>query len=324
MCTTAANIARAANRAFGIALATALLAAAVPVSSAPRHVVVGTWNIEHLAAHDGRGCRPRSAAEYQAMQRYVQHVGADVVAFQEVENKAAALRVFSPETYEIHISSRPSQDLGDCYDIGNRRLMQRTGFAVRKDLASRTGLGAVRQADVEGLGPGGSSRWGVHLVLESRDSTVADVHLLSVHLKSGCQYDPFASERAACRVLAGQVPPLKRWLLDRNRAGQHFIVLGDFNRQLDQLGDDLWTQLEGRNSGVAIDLEKARHALAHPRPYNPRFPYAIDHIVYNRAVDGALLETSAHFDVDAAAHSDHLPLFTTFDVHRLPAKAAAG
>ena len=38
----------------------------------------------------------------------------------------------------------------------------------------------------------------------------------------------------------------------------------------------------GGKSGSYVDLEKVLHGINHPRPYNPKYPYAIDHIIYNR------------------------------------------
>ena len=58
-------------------------------STAPT-LTLASWNMEHLAEHDGSGCRPRTEADYAAMRAYVDALGADVVAFQEVESKAAA------------------------------------------------------------------------------------------------------------------------------------------------------------------------------------------------------------------------------------------
>ena len=60
--------------------------------------------------------------------------------------------------------------------------------------------------------------------------------------------------------------------------------------------------------------KKCFTGLTTPRPYNPKYPYAIDHIIYNQAVDGLVLETETYFDTRAGKYSDHLPLFTAFDI----------
>lgn len=300
-----------------------LVSVSVPGVAADRDLILAAWNIEHLAADDDRGCRPRDAADYKAIRHYLRQTGADVIAFQEVENQRAAQRVFPVSDYDIHISERPTREFPECYDIARNRLMQRTGFAIRKDLADHLGLKAVRQPDVRELqGSRESGRWGVYLVLEPVDAEGGDLqplHLLSIHLKSGCTYQPVRGKKAGshCRLLHGQVEALSGWINTRDRLGQDFIIAGDFNRQLDQLSDEVWLRLEsGGRNGTYVDMEKALHGIKHPRPYNPKYPFAIDHIVYNRALDGLVVEEETFFDVRADRYSDHLPLFTVFDLAR--------
>ena len=300
-----------------------LVLATFPGISADRDLILAAWNIEHLAAEDDQGCRPREAAGYKAIRRYLGQAGADVIAFQEVENLRAAQRVFPASDYDIHISERPTREFPECYDIARDRLMQRTGFAVRKDLAARLGLKAVRQPDVSELqGSRESGRWGVYLVLEpvaAEEGDLQPLHLLSIHLKSGCTYQSVGGKKARenCRLLHGQVETLSGWINTRARLDQDFIIAGDFNRQLDQLSDEVWLLLEsGGRSGTYVDLEKALQGIKHPRPYNPKYPFAIDHIVYNRALDGLVVEEETFFDVRAERYSDHLPLFTVFDLAR--------
>ena len=304
-------------------IALLLVSVSVPGIAADRDLMLTAWNIEHLAAENDQGCRPREAADYKAIRRYLRQSGADVIAFQEVENLRAARRVFPASDYDIHISERPTREFPECYDIDRNRLMQRTGFAVRKDLAVRLGLEAVRQPDARELqGSRESGRWGVYLVLEPVDAEGGDLqplHLLSIHLKSGCTYQPVRGKKAGshCRLLHGQVETLSGWINARARLGQDFVIAGDFNRQLDQLSDDVWLRLEsGGRSGTYVDLEKALHGIKHPRPYNPKYPFAIDHIVYNRALDGLVVEEETFFDVRADKYSDHLPLYTVFDLTR--------
>lgn len=313
--------------ALALALVVALAAAPTAAAQSGQRLVLGAWNIEHLAARDGSGCRPRDAAEYAAARRYLKRAGADVIAFQEVENETAAERLFPAAEYALYLSSRPSLDLGKCRESGNRRLMQRTGFAVRRDSLENLGLRVVRKRDVKSLaGTHGAGRWGVHLVLTPRagrrawtPAAGAPLHLLSIHLKSGCPYQRIQGAGAArhCAVLNGQATALAAWIRKQAGRGENFIVLGDFNRQLDQLSDTVWLRLEGRRGARRyVDLEKALHGIKHPRPRNKRYPFAIDHIVYNQAMDALALETESFFDTTAGRYSDHLPLFVAFETAR--------
>ena len=301
-----------------------LVVAHIPVLAADRTLTLAAWNIEHLAADDGKGCRPRAAAEYEAIKRYLKRAGADIIAFQEVENLRAARKVFPASDYDVHISERPTRKFPECYGMSENRLMQRTGFAVRKDLTARLGIKAVRQPDVKDLqGAHDAGRWGVYLILERVGPGSAGsmlmlpaLHLLSIHLKSRCTYQAVTGKktRRDCALLYGQVNALADWVNARSRLKQDFIIAGDFNRQLDQLSDEVWLRLEsGGKSGRYVDLEKVLHGIEHPRPYNPKYPYAIDHVIYNQSVDGLVLETEAFFDTRAAKYSDHLPLFATLD-----------
>ena len=303
------------------------MSAVFPGIAADRNLTLVAWNIEHLAADDGKGCRPRDSAEYTAIRKYLSEAGADVIAFQEVENLRAASRIFPASRYDIHVSERPTRQFPQCYDTRNNRLMQRTGIAVRKDISERLGLRAVRQPDARELQGGhDAGRWGVHLVLEpaGADATGSispgpPLHLLSLHLKSRCTYQALTGmeTRQDCAILYEQVNALSDWVNTRTLLNQDFIIAGDFNRQLDQLSDEVWVRLEsGGMLGEHIDLEKVRHGIAHPQPYNPKYPYAIDHIIYNQALDALVVEAETFFDMKAGDYSDHLPLFTVFDLSR--------
>ena len=59
---------------------------------------IAIWNLEHLNDTDDAGCVPRDEADYDAIADAVREIGPHVVAFQEVENAAAALRVFPGNT----------------------------------------------------------------------------------------------------------------------------------------------------------------------------------------------------------------------------------
>ena len=304
-----------------------LILSSVPAIAADQALTLAAWNIEHLAAEDDHGCRPRKSSDYAAIRRYLMQAGADVMAFQEVENLRAAGRVFPTSVYDIHISKRPTREFPECYDVPRNRLMQRAGFAVRKDITERLGLKAFRQPDVRDLqGNHDSGRWGVYLILQQVGApgtgampSLPAIHLLSIHLKSRCTYQSVTGKKVRddCRILHKQVSALSDWINARNRLRQDFIIAGDFNRQLDQLSDEVWRWLEsGGRTGRYLDLEKALHGVRHPQPYNPKYPFAIDHIVYNQALDGLVVEEKTFFDVSADRYSDHLPLFAVFDPSR--------
>jgi len=84
------------------------------------------------------------------------------------------------------------------------------------------------------------------ILLEPADDKGNRLQLLSVHLKAGCAYGRLEGriDRRQCRLLARQRGILEEWIDARARAGERFVLLGGFNRQLDQLGDDFWKDID--------------------------------------------------------------------------------
>lgn len=202
------------------------------LGESPPRLRIATWNLEWLVspatAQAARlGCREgkrallpcdvafdgaRSSPDFARLAAYARDLDADVVAFQEVEDAATAARIFA----------------GYRFCLSGRRLTQNLGFAVRKGLAFRCG------PDLESLAVSGTARPGVTMVLDPGGPR--ELHLLTVHLKSGCADAPLDSGRPACSLLASQLPRVGAWLAREARAGHRHVVLGDFNRAWDRGG----------------------------------------------------------------------------------------
>ena len=249
---------------------------AAPASAAT--ITVASWNMEHLAEANESGCRPRNDADYAAMRAYVDALGADVIAFQEVESKAAAERVFDPARYTVVMEQRVGTGRkGEC---GGRPGLtvnaQRTGFAIRK------GLAFERQPDFTDIQVGNPDlRSGVDLIV--RPARGKPVRVLSVHLKAGCT----AGDRnEACPVLFQQVPVLERWIDDRAAEDVRFAVLGDFNRRLVMPGDAVWTEWD---DAAPANSDLARASGDQSARCNPRYKDFIDYIVLDRRAAADLL-----------------------------------
>lgn len=235
--------------------------------------------MEHLAEANGTGCRPRTDEDYAAMRRYVDALDADVVAFQEIESKAAAERVFDPSTYTVVIEERVGSDRGgECRGREGLTIRaQRTGFAVRKTIPFE------RQLDFTELQIGNDDlRSGVDLFVRPQGAT--PMRLLSVHLKSGCS----SGDRSeACAVLFDQVPVLERWIDERANEGVRFAVLGDFNRRLAMTDDTVWAEWDDASPANA-DLALA--SGDQPAACNPRYRDFIDFIVLDRRAYDDLID----------------------------------
>jgi endonuclease/exonuclease/phosphatase family metal-dependent hydrolase len=238
---------------------------------------LASWNMEHLAERSGSGCRPRSDADYVAMRAYVDGLGADVIAIQEVESQAAAERVFDPALYTVVIEDRVGTNRGG-FCRGNEGLTinaQRTGFAVRK------GIPFDRQPDFTAVQVGNPDlRSGVDLIVRPRGG--GPIRVLSVHLKSGCSS---GDRNEACPVLFQQVPVMEQWIDQRAAEGVRFAVMGDFNRRLAMPADTVWADWDDASPANA-DLALASGDQS--ARCNPRYRDFIDFIVLDRRATGGL------------------------------------
>src|SRR5262249_30637890 len=130
------------------------------------------------------------------------------------------------DVYNIMVDQRPKPS--------NMNGKQNTGFAFKK------GLNVQIRSDFRDLDISRRDlRYGARIDLTVGSQTFL---LMSVHLKSGCfDNDTHVS---ACTTLLAQVPVLKRWIDEQAQGQNPFIVLGDFNRRIDQPGDDVWTAID--------------------------------------------------------------------------------
>jgi len=240
-------------------------------------ITLAAWNMEHLAEADGSGCRPRTEADYAAMRAYVSDLSADVVAFQEVESKAAAERVFDTAIYTVVIEERIGTDRGgECRGREGLTInAQRTGFAIRKSLPFD------RLTDFTDIQVGNADlRSGVDLILRPQGGK--PIRLLSVHLKSGCSS---GDRNEACPVLFQQVPVMERWIDARANEGVRFAILGDFNRRLAMPNDFVWSEWDDASPANA-DLALA--SADQSARCNPRYRDFIDFIVLDRRASASL------------------------------------
>ena len=255
---------------------------------------IAAWNVEHLNDRHGEGCVERTEEDFDAIARRVEALGADVVAFQEVENAAAARRVFNPAKWNIVMSSRPDTGEGPtCYNRPEGRLQhQGTGIAVRRSVAFRRGT------DLSSLA-GGSPflRWGTHIVVGRGERKL---HVLSVHLKSGCWGASQDEQgREACTVLRSQMSALRAWIDERQREGERFVIAGDFNRRLAIPGDWAWALLSPEDRPLELATEGLHSDC------DSRFPNFIDHFALGGPEGPIARAGSFREEPRDAPHPDH-------------------
>ena len=242
----------------------------------------------------------RSTRDFETLARYARQLDADVIAVQEVDGPAAARLVFPG--YEFCFTTRPH--------------LQNNGFAIRAGLRYRCG------SDLRALSLGDNLRRGAELILFPGEP--GELHLLSIHLKSGCSTDLLNGPGRACAELARQVPALEAWIDEHARAGMRFGVLGDFNRDL--LHDRgaarsatgqrlrLWPELDDGDPPEADLANAAENApFRNCTPGQGHTGY-IDFVILSRALGARQLPGSferlayAPLDARRARLSDHCPV----------------
>lgn len=157
----------------------------------------------------------------------------DVIAFQEVKSDEVLKKILG-----IH-----AREFDTC--TAKHTSFQSVGFAWRRSLSSTLGRCTVYDdlAIKEEPNDPGSQRAvrpGLTLELSIDGSQLA---FLNLHLKSSCanllpdgKYAPHLLTDAdpACKVLNRQVVPLENWIERLAKKVSLFVVLGDFNRKLDE------------------------------------------------------------------------------------------
>ena len=271
---------------------------------------IATWNLNRLHWRTGgalwRGAVARNREDYRTLARYARALDADIIAFQEVNGPRAAARVFPPRDYDLHFSGRYDTRYDDIYN----------GFAVRKRTFDR-----VVKRDHEALGLGSGSRyqlrWGVDLMVSRGGQKL---RLLNVHLKSKCFNKSLRNPRSRpCRTLARQVEPLEAWIDARWREGMPFVVLGDFNREVDRHGerDHLWAAIaDGDPPGLELHRLSAGRDPACWRGTSRHFRFPVDFFVFGarawKRVDAGSFRQIVWTDADADPRrglpSDHCPI----------------
>lgn len=283
----------------------ALLSGCVGVSPTPSSEAplrIASWNLEHLAERDGEGCRPRTEADYALLRRHVEALDADVIAFQEVQSRVAAERVFDPATYEVVMSGRPpSARGGECRGRPGLFIQnQGVGFAIRR------GVAFTRNPDLAALALGNPDlRWGVDITV----TQARPLRLLAVHLKAGCNSGRAPSD-PDCPVLFDQVPVLGGWTEARAREGQAFLVLGDWNRRLAGRNDAVLAEL---NDGDPRDADLTLTAGGQGAGCKARYREFIDFIATGarataRLVPGSFTEYRYGGAPEDQHPSDHCPV----------------
>jgi endonuclease/exonuclease/phosphatase family metal-dependent hydrolase len=271
-----------------------LLACLVAFSVQAETLKVTTWNLDWLTARGHKEANlpadvhVRAPGDFAVLAGYARKLAADVVAFQEVDGPDAAALVFDPAQYRIITT--------------DQKVVQRVGLAVRRNIL------VLRNEDYAALDV---SAGGVFPLRDGLDATLklpggARLRVLVVHLKSGCQTEMLErTRREQCALLARQVAPLAAWAAAREADGQAFLILGDFNRVMDE-AEPLGAALE-----AAAPMARVTEGFANPCWQGDAF---IDHIFAGGAAKEWVLPGSLRVQIFREPESykqrlsDHCPV----------------
>lgn len=285
-------------------------------------ITLMSWNLEWLTLTPFKYAPPRDAADYQALARIFADVSPDILAFQEVDSLEVLQKIVPHTQYQFFLSDR-----ADKPDDIFRDVNQYTGFAVRnglivkdiKDLAMMN-LNLSRKPT--------KLRYTSHITIQSSPTT-QPVHLLSVHLKSGCyslSHAKASSQKVTpCKVLTQQLHTLSQWLDDHQ--DQFVIIAGDFNYRLSSTNTWLQDQLNlstpkvvslTKNTQANCYIKQIRQGKTHYR----RYKHLIDHIflsssladIHENTLQSAVQYRYPKADVKQYQLTDHCPIISRIQI----------
>ena len=261
---------------------------------------ISTWNLNwltirsHAEAHLPADVHGRAAEDFDRLAGYATKLGADIVAFQEVDGADTAARIFAPDRYAVFTINEP--------------VTQRVGLAVRRDIS------VSRNADYTALDVEPGARFplrdGLDVTLTLPGNHL--IRILVLHLKTGCQTDRLAtSHRPQCALFGQQIAPMAAWVAARQREGTAFLLMGDFNRVMDDP--------EELGSALAQAAPLTRVTEGHANPCWDGEPF-IDHIFAGGPARGWVQPDSLRVQIYRETEerwkqhlSDHCPVSVRLD-----------
>ncbi|GAB6854496.1 endonuclease/exonuclease/phosphatase family protein [Asaia astilbis] len=217
---------------------------------------IATWNLDWLtqlpASAPGLPVNipHRSAPDWSALRKTAYRLDADIVAVQEVSDEAALRRLFpSPDT-KLVMSKAP--------------IVQNLGVALRAPwhVVTHEELPEFDRSPYRGGHP---LRPGLDLTVSNGKHVL---HLLIVHLKSGCWFRRWSEKGYSCPILRDQIDLISNWIAEREDEGDAYVVLGDFNRRFTLRDPYFMRMIDGTapvltTAGYASPCEDGNYFIDH-------------------------------------------------------------
>ncbi len=239
-------------------------------------ITFSTWNIEWLTTDPNYRIKQsqRGIQDFQQLSEVFTKISSQsfhIMAFQEINSKKGLEKITGPN-YQYFFSDRSKNKHRHQQFIN---INQYTGFAISKGIN-------VRDMEDINLTPSlfNKQRFAAYVVVSINQEK--PIHLLSVHLKSGC----FNARKntKACKLIEKQAKTLNAWILEKQRKSQSFILLGDFNHNLAYPNDWLWAIItDNTQPKIELNSQKTNAACLVKSKFKLnntyRYRYLIDHII---------------------------------------------
>ncbi|MFD2176463.1 endonuclease/exonuclease/phosphatase family protein [Veronia pacifica] len=243
-----------------------IIASLLSATAYAEDLEIVTWN---LGSEDN--CRVKTDLEHAVYSQYAREINADVYVLQQVSSIQSLDRIFSGLHYDF-IVSKPNTNTR-CNSI--KGSPARLAFAIKKGIKYRY----TKQEDLIKTTLTKTLQYGITL-----DLPQIDLKMLNIELPKGCFQGSLTQKNRDCRKMRTQLPLLKNWL-NRYPDNQKLLVLGEFNRWMEQASDMTVEYL-----GTEL-----YHATGDLSPCHNRNKGLLDHILLSPAATATLALPGAHF-----------------------------
>jgi endonuclease/exonuclease/phosphatase family metal-dependent hydrolase len=317
----------------GAAITLLLLLAGVVQSASASDVRFATWNIANFWHVPGEYLRPargggpgliRLRSDLAAIRAVIGQLGADVIGLQEMPSPQAVRALFPEEEWGLVFSGRLADDIADAPDKLDRPETRDiyTAIVYRKHLGEVVAVERLRGLSLAETSDDGEVRY-------TREGTAAklrigkrEVWVVSLHLKSGCAHPNDLETHAdperpwverACKMLAAQIPVLEQWVDEKIARGEHVILLGDFNRQLDRGNDAVRADLDDKDPADLLLTPHRQTILCPAHRHEPQV--SVDYVIISESLreHARLGNRAPTVPVISEKISDHCPVWLDID-----------
>ncbi|WP_242504904.1 endonuclease/exonuclease/phosphatase family protein [Aliivibrio finisterrensis] len=270
-------------------------------------ITISTWNMEWLTLNSNEKFQSskRHLQDFEQLNHYFSLSNSQVLAFQEVDSIEAIQKVVGND-YQIFISDRSTNPKKQFNDIN-----QYTGFAIHSSIP------ATNPKDFTLLPNKKSSklRYATYIIATINEQPI---HLLSVHLKSGCLGQK--KNNYSCSTLEQQTEELTDWINEREDKNEKYLILGDFNHTLAHPRSWLWRNIDKQANKNPILLTKNTKGNCTAKqwkrgwPKYTTFTRLIDHGISNIATNNLTVtqQVFKQSDVKKYQLTDHCPILFTY------------